>query len=112
MLRTLKNLEVEIMLFALVFFSHGYFYVGTAWNQIARYNTVYSLVNPDTPDHGTFRINYYIAHPPRGHGTGDVARNQDSYYSNIAPGASILGAVLYFFLFYGQRTFGIDPMQP
>jgi hypothetical protein len=112
MFRTLKNLQVELLLFALVFFSHGYFYVGTAWNQVARYNTVYSLINPDTPDYGTFRINYYYAHPPRGVGTGDWARYQDNYYSNKAPGSSILGAVLYFFLFHGQRAFGIDPMQP
>jgi hypothetical protein len=41
-----------------------------------------------------------------------VARYQDNYYSNKAPGSSILGAVLYFFLFHGQRAFGIDPMQP
>ena len=112
MFRTLKNLQVELLLFALVFFSHGYFYVGTAWNQVARYNTVYSLINPDTPDYGTFRINYYYAHPPRGVGTGDWARYQDNYYSNKAPGSSILGAVLYFFLFHGQRALGIDPMQP
>jgi hypothetical protein len=112
MLRVLRNLKVEILIFALVFFSHGYFYVGTAWNQVARYNTVYSLINPDTPDYGTFRINYYNAHPPRGAGTGDWARYQNNYYSNKAPGSSILGAVLYFFLFHGQRAFGIDPMQP
>ena len=112
MLRVLKSLKVEILLFALVVFSHGYFYVGTTWNHVARYNTVYSLINPDTPDYGTFRINYYQAHPPRGRGTGDVARYQDNYYSNKAPGSSLLGAVLYFFLFHGQRAFGIDPMQP
>jgi hypothetical protein len=112
MVRILRSLKVEILLFALVFFSHGYFYVGTAWNQIARYSTVYSLINPDTPDYGTFRINYYLKHPPRGHGTGDWARYQDNYYSNKAPGASILGAGPYFFLFHGQRAFGINPMQP
>lgn len=112
MLRVLKSLKVEILLFALVFFSHGYFYSGTSWNHVARYNTVYSLVNPDTPDYGTFRINYYMAHPPRGAGTGDWARYQDNYYSNKAPGSSVLGAVLYFFLFHGQRAFGIHPMQP
>ena len=112
MLRILTTLKLEMLLFALVFFSHGYFYSGTSWNHVARYNTVYSLVNPDTPDYGTFRINYYNAHPPRGAGTGDWARYQDNYYSNKAPGSSILGAVLYFFLFHGQRAFGIDPMQP
>jgi hypothetical protein len=112
MLDVVKVLKVEILLFALVVFTHGYFYGGTGWNQVARYNTVYSLINPDTPDYGTFRINYFVAHPPRGQGTGDWARYQDNYYSNKAPGASILGAILYFFLFHGQRAFGIDPMQP
>jgi hypothetical protein len=112
MLHILKSLKVEILFFALVLFSHGYFYVGTAWNQVARYNTVYSLINPDTPDYGTLRINYYMAHPPRGAGTGDWARYQDNYYSNKAPGSSILGAGFYFFLFHGQRAFGINPMQP
>lgn len=112
MFSALKSLRAEILLFLLVLFSHGYFYSGTAWNQVARYNTVYSLINPDTPDYGTFRINYYNAHPPRGAGTGDWAQYQGNYYSNKAPGTSILGAAIYFFLFHGQRTFGIDPMQP
>jgi hypothetical protein len=101
-----------MLLFALVFLSHGYFYTGTAWNQIARYNTVYSLVNPDTPDYRSFRIDYYLANPPRKHGTGDWARYKDHSYSNKAPGSSILGAVPYFLLFHSQRAFGIDPMQP
>jgi hypothetical protein len=100
------------LLFALVFLSHGYFYTGTAWNQIARYNTVYSLVNPDTPDYRSFRIDYYLANPPRKHGTGDWARHKNHSYSNKAPGSSILGAVPYFLLFHSQRAFGIDPMQP
>jgi hypothetical protein len=112
MLYVIKSFKVEMLLFALVFFSHGYFYSGTSWNHVARYDTVYSLVNPDTPDYGTFRINYYMAHPPRGQGTGDVARYHENYYSNKAPGSSILGAVLYFFLFHAQRAVGIDPMQP
>ena len=112
MLSAAKNLRAERLLFILVVFSHGYFYAGTAWNQVARYNTIYSLVNPDTPDYGTFRINYYNAHPPRGVGTGDWARYQGNYYSNKAPGASILGAAVYFVLFHGQRALGIDPMRP
>ena len=112
MLSAARSFRAEILLFILVVFSHGYFYSGTAWNQVARYNTVYSLINPDTPDYGTFRINYYNAHPPRGAGTGDWARYQGNYYSNKAPGTSILGAAIYFFLFHAQRALGIDPMRP
>ena len=112
MSRLVKTHKVEILLFSLVFLSHGYFYAGTAWNQVARYNTVYSLVNPNTPDYGTFRINYYMAHPPRGVGTGDWAQYQGNYYSNKAPGSSVLGAIPYFFLFHSQRFLGINSMQP
>lgn len=103
MLHVLTSLKIEMLLFALVFFPMGYFTVvppGTKWHDTTQ---VYSLINPDTPDYGTFRINYYMAHPPRGLGTGDWARRyQGKYYSNKAAGSSILGAVIYFFLFHGQ----------
>jgi hypothetical protein len=100
--------RVPVMLFATVFAAHAYFYNGVAWNQSARFDPIYSFVEPGTPDMGSFRINRFVAYPNPPN-TGDWALYEGKYYSNKAPGGTFLGIPVYSVIFYLEKAMGLAP---
>lgn len=109
----MRRHAVELLLFSMVFLSGSYFYNGAVANQIARYDTIFSFVEPGTPDHLSFRINRFVR-PPGGEeaNTIDWANNpahDDNYYSNKAPGIAYLGIPVYFAIHAVETAFGWDP---
>ncbi len=96
----------------LVLFAYGYFYNAHNWNHIARFDPIFSFVEADTPDRGSFRIDHFIVNPVMGRNTGDWARNPEQgehYYSNKAPGPFVLGVPLYAALYHVERALGAVP---
>jgi len=85
----------------------GAFYHPGQWNQNARLAATVAFVEPGTPYTGTFRIDG-LKDGTRLF-TGDWARSQGAFYSNKAPGVSLLGVPPYFLLYYVERLAGIDP---
>jgi len=96
----------------LILIAYGYFFNAHNWNHIARFDPIFSFVEADTPDRGSFRIDHFIVNPVMGRNTGDWARNLEQgehYYSNKAPGVFVLGVPLYAVLYHAERALGAVP---
>ena len=100
--------RIPLLLAALVIVTHGYFYNGTGWNQGARLGSIFAFVEPG-PDHGSVRIDGFLANHERGIATGDWALYKGRHYSNKAPGTTMLGIPVYAALFGFERAIGVDP---
>lgn len=68
-----------LLVFFVVLVSCSYFFTGGGWNQASRYNLIRAIV-----EHGTLQIDRYHQN------TGDKAQFAGHYYSDKAPGASLL----------------------
>lgn len=105
--------RLEALIFVSVFGLMAYFYNGYGWNQTARYDPIWAFVEPG-PHQYTLEIDDFVVDPDAGLNTGDFARNVEQgghYYSNKAPGASLLGIPAYFALYHGERLLGLDPVS-
>src|SRR5215831_8475272 len=76
----------------------AFFHPG-GWNQYSRLAATVAFVEPGTPYTGTFRIDGLRMDGSR-LGTEDWAESYGRFYSNKAPGTSMLGVVPYFLLYY------------
>lgn len=102
---------LQVGVAVLVLLSCAYFYNGYGWAQTARYDPIWAFVEPG-PDRGTLRIDRFLSDPEEGLNTGDWARNpawSEHYYSNKAPGTSLLGIPFYLSLYHAERWAGLDP---
>lgn len=105
--------RLETLIFAFVFGLTAYFYNGYGWNQTARYDPIWAFVEPGAHRY-TLEIDDFVVDPDRGLNTGDFARSterSDHYYSNKAPGASLLGIPAYFLLYHTETLVGLDPVS-
>jgi len=105
--------RIELLLFAGVFGLGAYFYNGYGWNQTARYDSIWAFVEPGQHRY-TFAIDDFVTDTIRRLNTGDWARNPDHsphFYSNKAPGSTLLGIPAYMALYHGERFMGIDPVS-
>jgi len=112
-MKRLATPRLEALIFVFVFGLAAYFYNGYGWNQTARYDAIWAFVEPG-PNRHTLRIDDFMTDPEQGLNTGDFARNPDHsehYYSNKAPGTSLLGIPAYAFLFHVERIAGFDPVS-
>jgi len=79
-----------------------------SWNQNAKLAATVAFVEPGTPYTGTFIING-VKDTPR-LVTADWAQSpRGAFYSNKAPGVSLLAIVPYFLLYHAERSAGRDP---
>ena len=108
---SLKRYRFEVLLFFLVLVTFSYFYNGAAWNHLSRIDTIFSFVEPNTPDYLSFRINRFIVDPIAGKNTGDWAHYEGNYYSNKAPGVALIGIPFYFFVFHLEKSLFLDPLS-
>jgi len=113
--------RIELILSTFVFVSFAYFYNGMHYNQISRYDAIFSFVEPDTPDSMTFQIDHFLNIPKPedklkiDFNTVDWSHNKDNnehYYSNKAPGPIIFAVPLYFIIYHVESSLGIDPQYP
>jgi hypothetical protein len=95
---------VELVLVLAVFLTQACFANELGWNQKARLAAAFAFVET-----GTFRIDHFFQNEERGLVTGDWAKSGDHYYSNKAPGASMLAIAPYFLAFHAEKAFGKDP---
>ena len=100
-----KNGLIEKALFIGVLFSYSYFFSAGEWNQISRYDLIFSLVEASDNDVPLFSINNFIIHPQANFNTGDWAIYNGDYYSNKAPGSAFLGAAVYSILHLVETFF-------
>ena len=113
MVTLLRKYPLESLIFVAVFGLCAYFYNGYGWGQTARYDGIWAFVEPGELRY-SFAIDDFITDPAQGLNTGDYARNPEHsphYYSNKAPGTSLLGVPAYFALYYGERLLGLDPLS-
>jgi len=86
---TRKKFRRPLLLFLLVFLCYSYFFhfIGReSWNVSSRLNLTYALA-----EYGTFRIDPYHSN------TGDKVFFRGHYYSDKAPGLSLLAVPGYLF---------------
>jgi len=95
------------VIFLAVTLACGWYYAQGGWNQNARYDMIYSFVEPGTPDFLTFRIDRFhiIWKGKKTFNTGDWAFHDGHYYSNKAPGPSLLGIPVYATLYWLEYPF-------
>jgi len=99
----------SLSLFLLVFLAHAYFASATGWNQIARIAAIFAFVEPG-PDQLTLRIDGFVTPNARNFATGDWAQGSAGhFYSNKAPGVSLLGVPAYAALYGLERVAGAEP---
>jgi hypothetical protein len=99
--------RIAIALVLLLVCVEGTFYHPGEWNQNARFAATVAFVEPGTPYTGTFRIDG-LRDGARLF-TQDWARVRGAYYSNKAPGVSMMGVAPYFVLYHAERLAGRDP---
>jgi hypothetical protein len=98
---------VAATLILLILGVEGTFFHPGRWNQNARLAATVAFVEPGTPYTGTFRIDGLKDGPRLP--TADWASSGGAFYSNKAPGTSLLGIVPYFLLYHLERSTGRDP---
>src|SRR5919106_2551461 len=79
-----SNVRPEIPLFALVFGAYAYFYQAGGWNQNSRFDLTRAIVEGHTVAIDAFH-----------HNTGDKAQRGSHWYSDKAPGLSLLAVPAY-----------------
>ena len=99
--------RIEATLVLLILGVEGTFFHPGQWNQNARLAATVAFVEPGTPYTGTFRIDGLKDGARLV--TADWAESRGAFYSNKAPGVSLLGIVPYFLLYYLERSAGRDP---
>lgn len=102
----LRN-RTEALITGLILLVGATFFHPGQWNQNARLAAIAAFVEPGTPYTGTFRIDG-LKDGPR-FLTSDWAESRGAFYSNKAPGVTLLGVVPYALLYYGERLAGFDP---
>ncbi|MGZ3705264.1 MAG: hypothetical protein ACXWP1_04715, partial [Bdellovibrionota bacterium] len=88
--------KTAVLLALGVLLVHGLYMGGFGWNQNARLGSIFSFVEGGQPETHTVRIDPYVRVRPR-HGlfSQDWAFFGGHYYSNKAPGLTILGIPVY-----------------
>jgi len=89
--------STPVLVAATVLLSFAYFYQAGGWNQNSRYDLTRAIV-----ERGTVRIDAY--HP----NTGDKARLDDHFYSDKAPGQSLLAVPV---LAAGEAVIGVPETE-
>lgn len=98
-----------LSLFGLVFLAHAYFAGGLGWNQSARVAAILTFVEPG-PNRFTLRIDEFAKSDERNLFTGDWAKGADGhYYTNKAPGVSLIGIPAYAMLYALEGLVGLEP---
>jgi len=102
----------ELWLFIALITSGAFSYSGSTWPHTARYYTIFSFVEPGTPDYLSFRIDHLLWSEDGHENTGDWAynsRHDKHYYSNKAPGIALLGIPIYAVIYNIEQLIGVDP---
>jgi hypothetical protein len=104
--------RLEIILLLTVITVYGYFFSCGGWNQNARFDSIFSFVEPGTTDSLTFHIDRFIVNPEKGYNTGDWSFYNGHYYSNKAPGTTLIGISVYAVIFWIEQCFRIPVNHP
>jgi hypothetical protein len=104
--------RLEVLLVLLVISVYGYFFSCGGSNQNARFNVIFSFVEPGTSDSMTFRIDRFMVDPEKGINTYDWSFYRGHYYSNKAPGSSFLGIPVYTVILTIERLLGMPWQHP
>lgn len=102
---------LDFAIFMLIISVFSYFFACGGGNQNARFNPVYSFVEPGTNDFLTFRMNRFILNPKLNN-TCDWSYYEGNYYSNKAPGSIFIGTAVYLPLFWLEELLGIPWNYP
>jgi len=98
--RDARNRRLLVVLAVGLFSSYAYFYQGGGWNQNTRFALVRAVL-----EYGSLSIDPYSDQ------TGDRALWQGHYYSDKAPGASLLAIVPVGVARLASRIVGMDPVS-
>jgi hypothetical protein len=87
-----------LIIFFLLAFTFGYFYQIGGWNGNSRFDLIYAIVREGRLTIDTFQHQ-------QGTNTGDKAFFNGHYYSDKAPGPALVGAIIYFPLYWTRLIF-------
>ena len=106
----LRARRVEAAVALLIVGIQGTFFHPPQWNQSARLAATVAFVEPNTPYTRSFRIDGLKDGDRLP--TEDWAASRGVFYSNKAPGVSLLGIVPYYGLYYLERAAKLRPRIP
>jgi len=105
----------DLLLGLWVLFACAYFYNGASWNQNARLDPIFAFVESG-PDQGSFRIDRFLYLTERApvplDNTGDWAYHDGHFYSNKAPGTTLIGIPFYLLIYHAEQALGLDVDEP
>jgi hypothetical protein len=87
-----------LIVFFLLTFTFGYFYQIGGWNGNSRFDLIFAIVREGRLTIDTFQHK-------EGSNTGDKAFFSGHYYSDKAPGPALVGAIIYFPLYWTRLFF-------
>lgn len=93
--------RIAWQLFFLVFLTCAYFFGGGGWNQNSHFDLTRAIV-----ERRTITIDAYLEN------TGDISPRAGHFFSNKAPGASLLAVPIYAMAYAAERVMGRDPSNP
>ena len=102
--------RAETAVVLLIAVIQGIFFHPPQWNQNARLAATVAFVEPNTGYTGTFRIDG-LRNGDR-LPTEDWAESRGAFYSNKAPGVSLLGIVPYYAIYHLERAAKLHPRTP
>ena len=83
-------MQTEGHLFLLVLCTYATFFSLGEWNQASRYDAIFSTVENQETSIPVFAMDTFIQSPQHNFNTGDWAFHGGHYYSNKAPGTTLL----------------------
>ncbi len=102
--------RVQLAVVLLVIAVQATFFHPPQWNQSARLAATVAFVEPNTRYTGTFRIDGLRSGDRLP--TEDWAESHGAFYSNKAPGVSLLGIVPYYAIYHLERAAKLRPRTP
>lgn len=98
-----KLRTLEKLLFVLILCTYASFFSIGEWNQASRYNAIFATVENQDPNIPIFSIDAFIKSPQHNFNTGDWSFYDGHYYSNKAPGTTLLGILIYYPLYVIEK---------
>lgn len=103
-------LRAQLAVVLVIAVMQGTFFHPPQWNQSARLAATLAFVEPNTRYTGTFRIDGFRNGDRLP--TEDWAESNGAFYSNKAPGVSLLGVVPYYAIYHLERKANLRPRTP
>ncbi|MBI2191031.1 MAG: hypothetical protein HYU36_03465 [Planctomycetes bacterium] len=105
-----RERSVRRTIFWTLFLTYAYFFQGGGWNQNARFDLTWSIVEEGSLVIGRYGPDGRLEPGSMATNTDDVAYHRGRVYPNKPPGISFLAVPVYAVLYWGEVLVGVHPL--